>query len=39
VPIALITGRVFFGQRATPRQMLGMAVILAGVVVLLRGQP
>lgn len=38
VPIALLTGRVLFGQKPTPRHMLGMAVILAGVLALLHLQ-
>jgi drug/metabolite transporter (DMT)-like permease len=36
VIFALIVARVAFGQRSTPRQMLGIAVLLAGVVLLLR---
>jgi drug/metabolite transporter (DMT)-like permease len=39
VIFALIVARVAFGQRSTPRQMLGIAVLLAGVVLLLRAAP
>jgi drug/metabolite transporter (DMT)-like permease len=38
VPFALITARLFFRQRTTARQMLGMAVIVAGVAALLNVQ-
>ena len=38
VPFALLTARMFFGQRTTTRQMLGMAVIVAGVAALLNLQ-
>ena len=39
VIFALIVARLAFGQRSTPRQMLGIAVLLAGVVLLLRAAP
>lgn len=38
VPFALLTSRLFFGQRTSGRQMLGMAVIVAGVAALLNLQ-
>ena len=38
VPFALLTSRLFFGQKTSGRQMLGMAVIVAGVAVLLNVQ-
>lgn len=38
VPMAVVVSRVMFGQRTTARQMLGMAVILAGVAALLLQQ-
>ena len=36
VIFALIVARIAFGQRATARQMLGIGILLAGVVLLLR---
>lgn len=38
VPFALLAARLLFGQRSSARQMLGMAVILAGVATLLQLQ-
>ena len=38
VPFALLAARLFFGQRTSGRQMLGMAVIVAGVAALLNLQ-
>lgn len=38
LPFALIVSRVIFGQRTTLRQMLGMAIIMAGVAALLLQQ-
>lgn len=31
--LAIITGRIFFGERLTRRKILGSAVILAGVMI------
>ncbi|WP_333816684.1 EamA family transporter [Tabrizicola sp.] len=36
VILALLLARVAFGQRATPRQLTGIAILLLGVVLLLR---
>lgn len=38
LPLAVIVSRVMFGQRTTLRQMLGMAIIMAGVAALLLQQ-
>lgn len=38
LPLALFVSRVIFGQRTTPRQMAGMAIIMAGVAALLLQQ-
>lgn len=38
VPFALLTARLFFGQKTSARQIVGMAVIVAGVAVLLNVQ-
>jgi drug/metabolite transporter (DMT)-like permease len=38
VLMALGVARHVFGQKITPRQMIGMAVMMAGVALLLRSQ-
>ena len=39
VVLALLLARMAFGQRTTPRQLTGIAILLAGVALLLRSQP
>lgn len=39
VVLALVVARFAFGQRTTPRQMGGIVLLLAGVVLLLRAAP
>jgi drug/metabolite transporter (DMT)-like permease len=39
VVLALLLARIAFGQRATPRQLTGIAILLLGVVLLLQNQP
>jgi drug/metabolite transporter (DMT)-like permease len=38
VIFALLLARVAFGQRTSPRELLGLAILLAGVALLLRSQ-
>jgi drug/metabolite transporter (DMT)-like permease len=38
VVFALLVARIAFGQRATPRQLTGIGILLVGVVLLLRSQ-
>jgi drug/metabolite transporter (DMT)-like permease len=39
VVLALLVARFALGQRTTPRQLAGIAILLTGVVLLLRAQP
>lgn len=39
VVLALLLARFAFGQKASPRQLAGIAILLLGVVFLLRAQP
>jgi drug/metabolite transporter (DMT)-like permease len=39
VVLALLVARYSMGQRTTPRQLIGIAILLVGVVLLLRSQP